>query len=134
MDLHDVGSNARYRIRDRDGKYPALFDRILADAGIRIVRIGVQAPRMNAIMERWVRTCRRKLLDRTLVRDQRHLRHALRQFEVFYNEHRPHQGIANARPLASLPEPITSPDRLAHPAIHRRDRLGGVLHDYEQAA
>jgi hypothetical protein len=52
MDLHDVGSNVRYLIRDRDGKYPALFDAILADAGITIVRSGVQMPRMNAIMER----------------------------------------------------------------------------------
>ncbi len=108
MDLHDLGSTARYLIRDRDGKYPALFDAILADAGITIVRYGVQMPRMNAIMERWVRTCRRELLDRTLVWNQRHLRHALGQFEVFYNEHRPHQGIANARPLAPLPEPITN--------------------------
>jgi transposase InsO family protein len=109
MDLQDAGSTARYLIRDRDGKYPALFDAILADAGITIVHSGVRMPRMNAIMERWVRTCRRELLDRTLVWNQRHLRHALRQFEIFYNEHRPHQGIANARPLAPLPEPITEP-------------------------
>jgi hypothetical protein len=54
--------------------------------------------------------------------------------EVFYNEHRPHQGIANARPVAPLPEPITDPDRLAHLNIHRHDRVGGILHEYEHAA
>jgi putative transposase len=134
MDLHDAGANVRYLIRDRDGKYPALFDTILADVGIKVVRSGVQIPRMNAIIERWVRTCRRELLDRTLVWNQRHLLHVLRQFEIFYNEHRPHQGIANDRPLAPLPEPITDPDRLVHLTIHRRDRLGGVLHEYEHAA
>ena len=53
---------------------------------------------------------------------------------MFYNNHRPHQGIANARPLAPLPEPITDPARLAHLNIHRRDRLGGILHEYQQAA
>jgi hypothetical protein len=74
------------------------------------------------------------LLDRTLIWNQRHLRDPLRQFEIFYNEHRPHQGIANARPLAPLPEPITNSDRLAHLTIHRRDRLGGVLHEYQHAA
>ena len=110
MDLQDAGSKARYLIRDRDGKYPALFDAILAEAGITVVRSGVQTPRMNAIMERWVRTCRRELLDRTLIWNQRHLLHALREFEIFYNKHRPHQGIANARPLAPLPEPISDPD------------------------
>jgi hypothetical protein len=33
-----------------------------------------------------------------------------------------------------LPEPITDPDQLARLNIHRRDRLGGVLHEYEHAA
>jgi hypothetical protein len=41
---------------------------------------------MNAVMERWVRTCRRELLDRTLILNQRHLLHALREYEIFYNE------------------------------------------------
>jgi hypothetical protein len=109
MDLQDAGSTARYLIRDRDGKYPALFDAILADARITVVRSGVQVPRMNAIMDRWVRTCRRELLDRTLIWNQRHLLHARREYEAFHNAHRPHQGIANARPLRPLPEPITDP-------------------------
>lgn len=124
----------KYLIRDRDGRYPALFDAILADADSTVVRSDVRVPRMNAVMERRVRTCRRELLDRTLIWNQRHLLHALREYEVFYNEHRPHQGIANARPLAPLPEPITNPDRLAQMNIHRRDRLGGILSEYERAA
>jgi transposase InsO family protein len=134
MDLEDARCRVKYLIRDRDGKYAALFDAVLADAGINVVRSGVRMPRMNAVMERWVRTCRRELLDRTLIFNQRHLLYALRQYEIFYNEHRPHQGIANARPLAPLPEPIADPDRLARLNIHRRDRLGGILHEYEHAA
>jgi putative transposase len=134
MDLQDAGSDARYLLGDRDGKYPTLFDMILADSGIKTVRSGIQMPRMNAIMERWVRTCRRELLDRTLIWKQRHLRHALREYEVFYNAHRPHQGIANARPLKPLPEQITDPDQLARLSIRRRDRLGGSLREYEHAA
>jgi putative transposase len=43
----------------------------------------VQMPRMNAIMERWVQTCCRELLDRTLIWNQAHLLHALREFEQF---------------------------------------------------
>src|SRR3954470_2045519 len=126
MDLEDAGCRVKYLIRDRDGKYPGLFDEGLADAGIAVVLSGVRMPRMNAVMERWVRTCRRELLDRTLICNQRHLLHALREYEAFHNEHRPHQGIGNARPLALLPEPITGPDRLARLNIHRRDRLGGI--------
>jgi putative transposase len=134
MDLEDAGARVTYVIRDRDGKYLAVFDAILADAGITIVRTGVRMPRMNAIMERWVLSCRRELLDRTLIWNQRHLLHALREYETFYNAHRPHQGIANARPLQSLPEPITDLDHLARLDIRRRDRLGGILHEYHYAA
>jgi putative transposase len=104
----------RFLIRDRDGKFPGLFDAVLADAGIEVVLSGVRMPRMNSIMERWVQTCRHELLDRTLIWNQAHLLSALREFERFYNEHRPHQGIANARPLRPLPTPVTDPDQIAH--------------------
>jgi transposase InsO family protein len=63
MDLHDAQCRARYLIRDRDGKFPDLFDAILADAGINVVLTGVRMPRMNAFMERWVQICRSELLD-----------------------------------------------------------------------
>src|SRR5207248_4406646 len=66
MDLQDAGCRVSYLIHDRDGKYPALFDAVLVDAEITVVLTGVRVPRMNSIMERWVRTCRRELLDRTL--------------------------------------------------------------------
>ena len=134
MDLEDAGCRARYLIRDRDGKFPQLFDEVLKDAGIEIVLSGVRMPRMNSIMERWVQTCRRELLDRTLIWDQRHLMHALREFETFYNQHRPHQGIANARPLRALPAPIDKPEQITRIDIRRQDRLGGLLHEYQHAA
>ncbi|WP_412520706.1 hypothetical protein K8Z49_22595 [Actinomadura madurae] len=54
MDLEDAGRRARFLIRDRDGKFPALFDAVLADTGIQTVLSGVRMPRMNAVMERWV--------------------------------------------------------------------------------
>jgi putative transposase len=89
---------------------------------------------MNSIMERWVQTCRRELLDRTLIWHQRHLLHTLREFEQFYNGHRPRQGIANARPLHGLSAQIVDPDKLARLSVRRHDRLGGILHEYEHAA
>ncbi|WP_218040503.1 integrase core domain-containing protein [Actinomadura sp. WMMB 499] len=134
MDLEDAGCRARFLIRDRDGKFPDLFDAVLADAGIQTVLTGVRVPRMNAVMERWVQTCRRELLERTLIWSRRRLLHALREFETFYNEHRPHQSMANARPLRPLPPPINEPDQIAHLDIRRSQRLGGILSEYEHAA
>ncbi|MEU5032261.1 integrase [Streptomyces milbemycinicus] len=68
-----------------------------------------------------------------MIWNHRHLLHALREFEQFYNAHRPHQGIANARPLHPLPAPITDPDQIASLNIRRRERLGGILHEYRHA-
>jgi hypothetical protein len=134
MDLQDAGCRARFLIRDRDGKFPGLFDAVLADAGIEVVLSGDRMPRMNSIMERRVQACRRELPERTLIWNQRHLLHALRELERFCNGHRPHQGIASARPLRSLPPPVTNLDQIAHLDIRRRHRLGGILHEYEHAA
>jgi putative transposase len=96
MDLQDAGAAVRYLIRDRDAKFPLLFDEVLADAGSAVVLGGVRMPRMNALMERWVRTCRRELPDRMLIWNQAHLLHALRAFEIHYNDHRPHQALRQA--------------------------------------
>jgi putative transposase len=85
MDLEDAGRTARYLIRDLDGKLPILFDTILADTGLKVVLSGVQMPRMNSIMERWIQSCRHELLDRTLIWNQTHLPHALHE----YHRHQP---------------------------------------------
>ncbi|WP_248963579.1 transposase [Sphaerisporangium perillae] len=134
MDLEDVGSRAWFLIRDRDSKFTAAFDALLADAGLKVVTTGIQIPRMNSITERWIQTCRRELLDRTLIWNQSHLLHALREFETFYNRHRPHRILDQAAPLRPLPRPISEPAQLRHLKVRRRDRLGGILHEYQHAA
>lgn len=98
MDLQDIGRRARFMIRDRDGKFSALFDVILADAGIQAVLTGVQTSRMNSIMERWIQSCHHELLNRTLTWNQQYLLHGLREYEQFYNSHRSQQGITYAQP------------------------------------
>ncbi|WP_330275939.1 transposase [Lentzea sp. NBC_00516] len=105
MDLEDTGYIARIRflIRDRDGKYPAVIDEILGTAGIATILTGVRVPRMNSIVERWVKTLRAELLDRTLIWNRTHLRHALREYERYYNEHRTHRSLAAAAPLRTRP-------------------------------
>ncbi|MFE9976919.1 integrase core domain-containing protein [Streptomyces hirsutus] len=134
MDLEDSGSRATFLIRDRDAKFTVAFDALLADAGLKVITTGIRIPRMDSLMERWIQTCRRELLDRTLIWNQSHLLYALREFETFYNEHRPHRTLQQAAPLRALPEPIDVPAHIRHMEVPRRDRLGGTLHEYRHAA
>lgn len=78
--------------------------------------------------------CGDPLAYRTLIPNQHHLLHVLREFEAFCNTHRPHQGIASARPLRPLPPPIAGRDEIAHLDIRRHQRLGRILNAYRHAA
>ena len=86
---------------------------------------------MNSIMERWIRSCRCELLDRTLIWNQRHLMTVLRKYEDFYNTRRPHRTLNQAAPLRPLPDDVTDLD---HIRVRRCNRVGGVIHEYRLVA
>jgi hypothetical protein len=73
MDLEDAGTRVKFVLHDRDAGFTQAFDAVFRVAGIRVIRPAVQAPRMNSITQRWTGGCRRELLDRTLIWNQRHL-------------------------------------------------------------
>jgi putative transposase len=131
-----AGRRRKHDVPDpgRDSRYTAAFDAVLGDEGIAVTKTGIRIPRMNAIMERWIRSCRAELLDRTLIVNQAQLLRALREYETFHNQHRPHRTLDAAAPLRPLRPPITEPARLARLDIRRRDRLGGILHEYHHPA
>jgi putative transposase len=131
MDLGDAGARAKFVLHDRDASFTEAFDAVFQAAGIRVIRSAVQAPRMNSAMERWVGSCRRELLDRTLIWNQRHLMMVLREYEDFYNSHRPHRALDQAAPLRPLPDRVTDLD---HFRVRRHDRAGGVIHEYRLVA
>jgi putative transposase len=81
MDLEDTGTRAKFVLHDRDASFTATFDAVFQAARVTIVRSAVQAPRMNPVMERWIGSCRRELLDRTLIWNNRHLTIVLREYE-----------------------------------------------------
>ena len=130
MDLDDAGRRFRFLVRDRDAKFSAAFDAVFAAMDIRIIRTPVRAPRANAIAERFVGSIRRELLDRILIINQRDASVVLRQYERHYNSHRPHRALGQAAPLRPLPHRRTTEIH----DVRRRDRLGGLLHEYRQVA
>jgi putative transposase len=131
MDLEDAKTSVKFVLHDRDASFTTAFNAVFQAAGARVVRSAIQAPRMNSIMERWIGSCRRELLDRTLAWNQRHLMTVLREDEDFYNAHRPHGTLNQAAPLRPLPDSVTDLD---HFHVRRRDRVGGVIHEYHLVA
>ena len=75
-------------------------------------------------------TVRRELLDRMLILGQRHLENVLAGYLAHYNQHRPHRALGQASPLGAVAEP----DPAANERVARLDRLGGLIHEYAQAA
>jgi putative transposase len=130
MDLDDTTQRFRFLLRDRDSKFTAAFDAVFTAIEIRIIKTPVRAPRANAIAERFVGTIRRELLDHLLIINQRHAASVLREFQRHYNDHRPHRSLGQAAPLRPLPHRAST----EIPKIHRHDCLGGLLHEYVQAA
>ena len=105
----------KFILHDRDSSFTAAFDAVFQAAGARVVRSAIQAPRMNSIMERWIGSCRRELLDRTLVWNQRHLVTVLREYEDFYNSP-PALSPVTAIRAGSSPSPApSSSSRLVTP-------------------
>jgi len=90
----------------------------------------VRAPRADAIAERFVGTIRRELLDRLLIINEQHAAVALDEYERHYNDHRSHRALGQATPLRPLPERT----RTEIDNVRRHDRLGGLLHEYQQVA
>ena len=130
MDLDDANRGFRFLIRDRDSKFTAAFDAVFTATDVRIIKTPVRAPRANAIAERFVGTIRRELLDRLLIINQRHAAAVLHEFEHHYNRHRPHPTLRQAAPSRPLPRRTTTEIH----KIQRHDRLGGLIHEYQQVA
>jgi hypothetical protein len=67
MILEGQADGFKFLIRDRDAKFTAASDAVFTAVGARIIKSPLQAPRANAIAERWVGSARRECLDRILI-------------------------------------------------------------------
>ena len=116
----------RFLIRDRDAKFTRVFNTVFESEENRVIRTPVRTPVANAYAERFVQIVRRECLDWFLIGGERHLRRNLVDYLDHYHAERPHRGLG-LRP----PDPPNQPS--AGP-IERRDRLGGLVHEYHRTA
>jgi hypothetical protein len=85
-----------------------------------------QVPEL-AFAERWVRSVREERLDHLLIWSETHLRRVLIDYVNYFNRRRPHQGLGQ-----DTPEDLRFVS--SEGAIHCRDVLGGIIHDYYREA
>jgi putative transposase len=130
MDFGKRTDGLKFLIRDRDAKYTDAFDAVFTAAGTRVITTPVQAPRANAICERWIASARRECTDGILIAGRRHLHHTLSEYADHYNTHRPHRTLGQ-RPPDGRSHITPASDNIR---VLRRDRLGGLLHEYSQVA
>ncbi len=131
MTLTEQKQSHRILIRDRDSKFTAAFDEVFRSEGLKVIKAPIAAPRAKAHAERWVGSVRRECLDRILIISRRQLERVLREYVAHHNRHRPHRSLDQQSPL---PRPAPGPAQDGEWRVHRRDRLGGLLHEYELAA
>ena len=122
------GAAPRFLIRDNDDKFGPMFDQVEEATGITVLHTPVQAPKANAICERFLGSVRRECLDHLLILGERHLRAVLTEYVDHVNHARPHQGLGQR-----------IPSRVAHPSTAYGQVVvlpvpGRLHHDYRPAA
>jgi len=117
-----------YLIHDRDPLFTAEFLSMLADVGVKSVKLPPRSPNLNAYAERFVRSIKESCLERLVLFGEDSLRKAIKEFVAHYHHERNHQGLANR---LIIPEA----SHLANAGVvQQRQRLGGMLKYYYRAA
>lgn len=121
-------ANMRYLIHDGDTKFKP-FDKMISDAGVKLVPLPAESPDLNAFAERFVRTIKERCLDNLILFGLPMLRYVVREFLTHYNSERYHQGLDDH----AIPVPDKRDGRTTG-AIVKTERLGGMLNFYHRAA
>jgi transposase InsO family protein len=119
-----------YLICDNDKRYGSMFERVAQASGIEVIHTPFEAPRANAICERFVGSLRRECLDHVLVIGGLYLIRILKEYVTYFDQARPHQGIGQRipAPRVSLPGEVNARKVMAFPV------LNGLHHDYRWTA
>jgi putative transposase len=122
----------RLVLGDRDARFSRAFDDLFRSEGAEILLAPVQAPNANADAERWIGAVRAECLDWLLIVGHDHLEQGLGVYVEHDHQHRPHRALRLEAPDPPTELSVAATDRQGK--VHRRDLLGGLLHEYRRAA
>ena len=125
------GQAPKYLIRDNDSKFGSCFARVATTSAIKVLKTPYHAPRANAICERFLRSVQQECLDHLLILQERQLQRVLNAYMMYFNQARPHQGIAQQIPQQrrSVPSAQNAGNKVIALPV-----MGGLHHDYRWAA
>ncbi len=124
------GQAPKYLIRDNDSKFGSCFARVATTSAIKVLKTPYQAPRANAICERFLRSVRQECLDHLLILHERQLQRVLNAYMMYFNQARPHQGIGQQIPEQRSSDPSAQD---AGNKVIALPVMGGLHHDYSWA-
>ncbi len=113
-------------ILDNDKIFAACVTRALKSLGIVPIRTSIRSPWQNGIAERWIGSCRRKLLDHVIILNQNHLYKLLEEYIEYYHQDRTHYHLDKDPPIS---RPVLKRESQDDKVI-AMPRVGGLHHKY----
>jgi len=104
---------------------------IATSTGIQERAFLPHSPNLNAVCERFIGSLRRECLDHILFINERQLHKLVKEYVLYFNRARPHQGIGQRLPVPIHEQSTITTERLQ---VAAKPVLGGLHHDYRRAA
>ena len=125
----NIDHQFRFIVHDGATQYSRSFDAVFEAEAMTAITTPPRAPKANAYAERWVRTLRHELLDRTIIWNERQLQALLVDYLAHYNQHRPHRSLDQAAHDDTNVITIGTGQSVA-----KHTRCGGLINEYRHAA
>jgi transposase InsO family protein len=123
------GKGPKYLLHDRDRKYGRKFSAVAASSGIKELRSPIRAPKANAVCERIIGSLKRECLDHMLIWHRSQVHRLVKEYVIYYNQARPHQGIEQRIPERYF-QKQHSVAKCSRPRMIAKPVLGGLHHHY----